>query len=140
MELKPYIRQVHYYETDQMAIVHHSNYIRWFEEARLNHLQQLGISYKSLEDQGIIIPVVDVSCKYVISAKYDDVLEIRPILAQYTGVRMSYRYEVRFQKNGELAATGTSTHCFLDASHRPISLKRKAPDLHQMLLELAAME
>lgn len=136
MELKPYLRRVHYYETDQMAIVHHSNYIRWFEEARLNYMEQIGISYKGMEDRGIIIPVVDVSCKYLSSARYDDALEICPILTQYTGVRMCFRYEVRFQATGELCATGTSSHCFLDKARKPISLKRHAPELHKLFTEL----
>ena len=140
MELKPYSRQVHYYETDQMGIVHHSNYIRWFEESRLDQLEQLGISYRTLEEQGVIIPVVDVSCKYLVSAKYADTLLIRPILIQYTGVRMQYRYEALFRDSGIVAATGTSTHCFLDPSHRPISLKRKMPELHQLLRSLIVPE
>ena len=138
MELKPYVRRVQYYETDQMAIVHHSNYIRWFEEARLDYLKQLGLNYKSMEEQGIIIPVTDVSCKYLISARYDDVLEIIPTPTQYTGVRLSFHYEVRNQLTGILCATGASTHCFLDPQHRPISLKRKAPELHRQFAELAS--
>ena len=136
MELKPYLRHVNYYETDKMAIVHHSNYIRWFEEARLDFMDQIGVNYREFEKTGVIIPVVDVSCKYLISAKYDDTMAIRAILTQFTGVRMAFRYEVRFQATGELAATGTSGHCFLDQSRRPISLKRRAPELHRMFTEL----
>ena len=134
--LQPYQRTVHYYETDQMSIVHHSNYIRWFEEARLDQLDQLGVSYRDLENRGIIIPVVDISCKYLVSARYADELEILPILTQYTGVRMCYRYEVRLKTTGQLLAEGTSTHCFLDSSHKPISLKRRDPELHQLLQTL----
>ena len=140
MEVKPYEHRVHYYETDQMAIVHHSNYIRWLEEARTDHLAQLGLSYKAMEEMGIIIPVTEVSCKYLVSAKYDDVVTIQPILTQYTRVRMSYRYEIRMKETGQLAATGTSSHCFVDTAHRPMSLKRKYPELHQMLTDLVETE
>ena len=63
MELHPYQRRVNYYETDQMSIVHHSNYIRWFEEARLDLLDQAGLNYRKMEATGIIVPVVDVSCR-----------------------------------------------------------------------------
>lgn len=136
MELKPYLRKVHYYETDQMTVVHHSNYIRWFEEARLDYLEQIGIPYDALEQRSIIIPVVDVSCKYLVSARYGDTVEIRPILTQFTGVRVAYRYEIRIQNTGELCATGTSTHCFVDEAHRPISLKRRDPALYQLLHSL----
>ena len=138
--MMPYLRQVQYYETDRMGVVHHSNYIRWFEESRLDQLEQLGLSYRALEEQGVIIPVVDISCKYLVSARYADNLLIRPILTQYTGVRMQYRYEVTFRDSGILAATGTSTHCFLDANHRPISLKRKKPELHQLFSSLVVPE
>lgn len=136
MEWKPYLHQVHYYETDQMAIVHHSNYIRWFEEARCDFMDQIGVSYQSVEARGILIPVVDVSCKYLISVQYGDQVEIRPFLTQYTGVRMSFRYEVRFAADGRLAATGTSSHCFLDEARRPVSIKRRDPAFHALLESL----
>ena len=139
-ELKPYVRPVHYYETDRMAIVHHSNYIRWFEEARLHQLSQLGIDYSSMEEQGILIPVVDVSCKYHRSVRYGDTVEIRPILTHYNGVRMTYQYEVRICGSDVLAATGTSCHCFVDCNQRPFSLKKKSPDLHQKLSDLIEPE
>lgn len=140
MELKPYCRQVFYYETDQMAIVHHSNYIRWFEEARLDFMDQIGVSYRALEQRGIIIPVVDVQCSYLNSARFDDRLEIRPILTKYTGVRMVFRYEIRFQQDGSLCAAGTSSHCFLDKNHRPVSIKHRNPELHALLASLVEPE
>lgn len=134
MELKPYLRHVNYYETDQMAIVHHSNYIRWFEEARLDFMDQIGYNYRKFEKTGLIIPVVDVSCKYLVSAKYDDTMSIRAILTQFTGVRMAFRYEVRFQGTGELAATGTSTHCFLDENRKPVSIKHRDRALYDAMV------
>ena len=140
MTFQPYCHKVQYYETDQMSIVHHSNYFRWFEEARLDQLNQMGLNCKSLESCGIIIPVVDIQCKYLISARYDDVMTILPILTHYTGARLCYRYEVRFASSGELAATGTSTHCFVDSKFNPISLKRKAPNLHTLLSQLSEAE
>lgn len=140
MEFKAYERPVHYYETDQMAIVHHSNYIRWFEEARLNLMEQMGVHYKNLEDKHILIPVVDVSCKYLISAKYGDTVSIQPILTEYTGVKLCFRYEVRHAQTDALLATGTSTHCFLNDQRRPISLKRCDPQLHNLFAQLTAAE
>ena len=64
MEFLPYEHKVHYYETDQMGIAHHSNYIRWFEEARVDFMEQGGFSYKELESRGIISPVLEVNAKY----------------------------------------------------------------------------
>lgn len=138
--IKPYQRAVHYYETDQMAIVHHSNYIRWFEEARLDLMAQLGVDYKALEAKNIFIPVVDVSCKYLVSAKYGDTVSITPVLTHYTGVKMCFSYEVRNAESQELLATGTSTHCFVNAARHPISVKRQEPELHQLFLRLAGEE
>ncbi len=135
MERTPYRHHVHYYETDQMAIVHHSNYIRWFEEARLDYMTQVGVSYPEMERNGIIIPVVDIQCRYIQSARYNDWIEVRPYLTKYTGVRMCFRYDLHFP-DGTLCATGTSTHCFLDETRRPISLKTRMPALHQLFQSL----
>lgn len=134
MKASPYLHRVQYYETDQMAVAHHSNYIRWLEEARTDLLAQNGIRYKDMEDRGIIIPVVDVSCKYLISARYDDVMEISPVMTGYNGVRMEFTYEIRFQKDGKLAATAHSTHCFIGEDYKPLALQKREPELHQMFL------
>jgi len=136
MEQKPYTLNVRYYETDQMAIVHHSNYIRWFEEARLDLMTQLGVSYAALEKQRVLIPVVDVSCKYLVSARYGDTVSIFPIVTEYTGVKLCFRYEVRNTKDNTLLATGTSCHCFVNEAGRPFSLRRQEPALHKLFLSL----
>ena len=136
MELHPYQRRVNYYETDQMSIVHHSNYIRWFEEARLDFLDQAGLNYRKMEATGIIVPVVDVSCRYHVSVRYDDVVDIYPKLVEYNGVKMTYHYEVRFHDTGVLAADGASSHCFLDEKRRPIILRRREPEIDARLRAL----
>ncbi len=72
MNQTPYRRLVQYYETDRMGIVHHSNYIRWFEEARTDFLRNNGIVYSDLEQSGVMIPVVNVSCRFRTPARYDE--------------------------------------------------------------------
>lgn len=136
MHSNPYIRRAFYYETDQMGVVHHTNYIRWFEEARIDLLRQHGVEYRDMEQRGIIIPVVDMQCSYLLSVHFDDVMEIHLTMTKYTGVRMCFRYEVRFQKDGRLAATGQSTHCFVDRNGKPMGLKRVDPALHQIFEDL----
>ena len=136
MHTQPYIRRAFYYETDQMGVVHHTNYIRWFEEARIDLLRQHGVKYRDMEQRGIIIPVVDMQCTYLLSARFDDVMEIHLTMTRYTGVRMCFRYEVRFQKDGRLAATGQSTHCFIDRDGKPMGLKRVDPALHHIFESL----
>ncbi len=137
MEHRPYFHRVQYYETDQMAVAHHSNYIRWLEEARTALLLQNGIRYRDMEEQGIIIPVVDISCRYLISARYDDVMEIYPSITKYNGVRLEFSYEIRFQHDGRLAATAHSSHCFIGQNHKPMALQKINPILHQAFLSLA---
>jgi len=135
--IQPYIRDVHYYETDQMSIVHHSNYIRWFEEARLNILEQCGVRYDEIEKRKILIPVVDISCKYHVSAKYGDRVSVCAEMTQYNGVKLCFAYTVKNAVTEEVLASGTSTHCFLNENRRPISLKRQDPQLHALFLSMS---
>ena len=137
MNTVPYVRRANYYETDQMGVVHHSNYIRWFEEARIDFFRQHGIDYREMENQGIIIPVVDVQCTYKRSVRFDDWMEIHLVMDQYNGVRMCFRYEVRFQKDGALAATGHSTHCFIGKYGKPFALQRVDKTLHAKIKQLS---
>ena len=70
--MQPYIREAKYYETDQMGIIHHSNYIRWMEEARIDLLDQIGYPYSRFEEMGYMSPVLHADCEYKKSVKFDD--------------------------------------------------------------------
>ena len=133
---QPYRRRAQYYETDQMAIVHHTNYIRWFEEARIDWMRQQGYGCRELEAQGLIIPVVDASAKYLRSVLFDDEVEITAKLVVFTGVRMAFDYTIRFVSDGAVAVTGHTTHCFVDPAHVPVSVKRRNPQLFSALSAL----
>lgn len=138
-DIKPYIRNAKYYETDQMSIIHHSNYIRWMEEARIDVMKQAGISYRELEETGIIIPVLSVSCQYRNMVHFDDNVMIKVKAVKYTGVKLDLEYEFKDVETGKLYTTGTSSHCFLDRDYRIISLKHKYPEIHdkfRKMLEL----
>ena len=133
----PYVRRVAYYETDKMGIVHHSNYIRWFEEARDAYVRRYGIDYTLIEARGILMPVTGVTCEYKRAAKYGDVAEIYVRPRFFNGVRLRYEYEVRAQDSGLLLVTGTSGHCFIDeVSRKPLNLKRLMPEYCEILLKL----
>lgn len=136
MEWKPYLRRANYYETDQMQIVHHTNYIRWFEEARIDWMRQIGYDCRTLESQGLIIPVVDASAKYLRSVCFDDVVVIETHLVAFTGVRMAFDYTVTFADSGLVAATGHTTHCFVDPKQVPVSVKHRHPEIYQAMLAL----
>lgn len=127
MSIIPYRRKINYYETDKMGFVHHSNYIRYLEEARLDFMHQIGMDYKSLEDKGVIVPVTGVSCEYKRSLYYGDEVEIFVRLTLFNGVRMAFQYEICSQ--GVISALGESSHCFLGESGAPINLKKRFPAL-----------
>ena len=77
MNISPYQHHAKYYETDQMGIIHHSNYIRWFEEARIDFMNQIGLTYKTMEEEGIISPVLEINCKYLKMMYFDDIATIK---------------------------------------------------------------
>lgn len=125
--MSTYIHKVNYYETDKMGITHHSNYIRFMEEARTNFLSEIGYPMTQLEAEGIASPVVSVSCEYKHSTTYSDEIEIEVKLVQYTGVRLSLSYVMRNADTGDIVALATSSHCFIDTNGRPIVVKKHLP-------------
>lgn len=131
-----YKHKVQYYETDQMQIVHHSNYIRWFEEARGDLLEKLGIGYATMEEKGIIIPVLEAQCQYKVMVKYPDEVYIIPKVVAFNGIKMTVEYEIIDVKTEELRATGKSVHCFLNTKYQPMSLKKYHKELYDILEKL----
>ncbi len=134
--MKNYERKVYYHETDQMGVVHHSNYIKWMEEARVDLMEQLGYGYKKMEELGVISPVVSVYCEYKSPAKFNDTVYFNLKVVKYTGVKLEFSYEIRNKENDELLALGNSKHCFLKDG-KVISLKLELPDFHQAFLDYA---
>ncbi len=138
MQLKPYFRKINYYETDMMSIVHHSNYIRYFEEARCDFMEQIGFSVRELEDKGISIAVVDAYSKYIVSLRLDDKVNIYIKLSKLTPSKMEFEYEVRFADTNVLAAIGRTTHCCVNCDTKPMPIKKADADLYEALKKLAA--
>lgn len=130
-----YTHTVHYYETDQMKVVHHSNYIRWFEEARTALMIDAGIPYHEMEQNGIIIPVVDVSCKYKNMTRFGEEVVITVKISKFNGVVVEFFYEAYGKDNGELKVIGKTSHCFLNADYKVISLKKEYPDIFAKIVE-----
>ena len=130
-----YIHKVNYYETDKMGITHHSNYIRFMEEARMRFLSEVGYPMKTLEKEGIVSPVVSLSCEYRQTTTYDDEIEIEVSVAGYTGVRLTLSYRMRDVGKDVPVATATSVHCFLNRDGKPIALKKYFPELDRILRE-----
>lgn len=124
ISFEPYERKAQYYETDQMGIIHHSNYIRWFEEARVDFMEKMGMGYDVMEQNGIISPVLAMCCEYKSMVRFGDIVLIRPLIKQYNGIKMVISYTVIDKNTGDLRCVGESKHCFLNQEGRPISLKR----------------
>lgn len=129
--------KVQYYETDQMKVVHHSNYIRWFEECRIEMMEQGGLGYEKMEEEGIICPVMSVSCHYEAMTKFGEVVQIIPTVEKFNGIRLVISYEVREKETGELRCTGESSHCFLNGKGRPVNLRKTSPGFYAMFCDLA---
>lgn len=104
--------RVRYAETDRMDVVYHSNYLIWFETARIAMLDQIGIPYREIEARGLFLPVLTVSAEYKRPARFDDRLEIHLFMKKKPRARMHFEYEVRHE--GELLATGRTSHGFMD--------------------------
>ena len=136
MEIKNYSHKVQYYETDMMGIVHHSNYIRWFEEARTDFLEQAGYSYKRFEDEGIISPVLEVHAKYRSMVRFGDIVNIEVHMRSFTGLKFSLEYIISDSITGEVRVTGTSEHGLIDKELRPVRLKKINPGLYNLLSSL----
>lgn len=132
-EIKPYERGVHYYETDQMAIVHHSNYIRWFEEARSDFLEQIGLPYDKIEEEGILIPVLKAACEYKRAIRFGDVVHIILKVTFFNGIRFKVSYQVVGKETGVLHATGETEHGFVDKNMVPVRMKKEYPKMYEML-------
>lgn len=103
-------------------------------------MNQMGLSYKAMETMEIISPVLSISCEYHSMVHFDDTVVIETKMLKYTGIRMEVEYRMTDKETGELRATGKSSHCFLNRSGRPISLKRSYPELDTKFFEYANNE
>lgn len=133
MEKKMYQHTVQYYETDKMGITHHSNYIRWMEEARIDFLDKIGFGYSKLEEDGIISPVVSVECNYNKTTTFADIITIETIVEEFKGVKLKLTYNMT-NSSGEVVCVAHSQHCFLNDKGMPINLKKQFPDFYNALM------
>lgn len=139
MHITVYKHKAQYYETDAMGIVHHSNYFRWFEEARTDFLEQTGYSYKRLEEEDIISPVLAIDAQYKSSVRYGDTVFIQVKITKFNGVKLFFAYEITDALTGELRTTGNSEHCLLHSDSSFVRLKKENQGLYELLLSLVEM-
>ena len=109
--------RVEYHHTDQMGIVHHSNYVKFFEVARTEWLRAAGLTYAEMERRGVMMPIVDVQVKYRQPAYYDELITVRAEVSELPMARMTFRYEIRGE-DGRDIASGLTTLGFIDKETR----------------------
>jgi acyl-CoA thioester hydrolase len=128
--------KVRYVETDQMGIVHHSNYYAWFELGRGEFITKLGMNYRQMEESGILMPIMETYCKYYEGAKYEDDLIIKTYIDEVTPVKVIFNYDVIREKDEKLLAKGRTTQTFVNNSFRIINLKKTHHDIWEKMQNL----
>jgi len=126
-----YSRNVFFYETDKMGVVHHSNYARWLEEARNEYFISINLAYVETEKLGVMSPITDISLKYKYPARFGDKFTVKMKITKYTGVRFRVQYIV-VNQDGDVLLEGESAHAFVDKSMKPVSLARAIPERHEI--------
>lgn len=135
--MEEYIRRAKYYETDQMGVIHHSNYIRWMEEARVDMLSRQGYPYRRFEEMGYISPVLHAECEYKKSVKFDDEVKIAVSLKEFGRVKFKLGYDIyNMSEGGELSACGETTHCFLKGDGRPVLIDKEMPEFAEKMRKM----
>lgn len=121
-----YIHKVKYYECDRMGVTHHSNYVRFMEEARIDWLDRLGYGFDRMEAEGIVSPVVSISCSYRRTTTFQDEIEIDVRVAELSPLKLTLAYEMKV--GGETVFTAESVHCFMEGG-RPVKIVERFPFL-----------
>ena len=138
--MKPYTHRVQYYETDMMGLAHHSNYIRWMEEARIDFMEQLGFPYAEMEARNVVSPVKAVACDYIKPCTFGDEVEITVLPASFNGVVLSIRYDMRNKRTGEQVCSARSEHVFLNREGHFVRMRREMPDFCAAIAALIPQE
>lgn len=127
MTTKPYIHVVKYYECDRMGVTHHSNYVRFMEEARIDWMDQLGYGFERMEAEGVVSPVMAIELAYKRTTTFKDAIEIEIRVSSMSELKISFAYTMRV--GGKVVCTAASTHCFLFEG-RPVVLSQRFPELY----------
>ncbi len=124
---------VRYAETDQMGIVHHSNYAVWFEIGRTDFLKSVGVSNTNIEAKGVLLPLYEMNCKFKTPAKYEDDILVITTLKSISYFRISFSYQLINALNNVTIATGETMHAWTDKKLKPINAQKAIPDIYSIL-------
>ena len=125
-----YHHEVKYYECDRMGITHHSNYVRFMEEARVDLLDQLGYGFDKVEAEGVVSPVVAIQCNYKHPTTFKDIIDINVWISKLSELKFDFSYEMKV--GDKVVCTAQSTHCFME-NNRPVIISKRLPELYQAI-------
>lgn len=147
-----HLLRVRYQETDQMSVVFHGNYVTWFEIGRTEWIRSNGFSYKEIEQRGLLLPVIDLHCKFIMPAKYDDQIIICTRVTECSPLRIHFESQIRRigqeadyeqlslsgkeQLPGELLVEGGTNHVWVNSSFQPVRLTKAWPKLYQLMKDI----
>lgn len=124
---------VRYAETDQMGVVHHSNYPIWFEAGRTEFIKTLGLPYSAIEQRGAMLPLIELKCSFKGFARYEDEIVIKTCIKEYTGTRLLFHYDV-FKCGSDKAITeGETLHVWTNRELKPVNIKKFRPDIFELI-------
>ena len=130
--MKNYQHEVKYYECDRMGVTHHSNYIRFMEEARIDWLDQLGYGFDKIEKENVFSPVISITCEYKRPTTFKDVIDIEVTIGKISEMKFDFAYTMRV--DGKVVCTAQSSHCFIE-NNRPVAISKRLPELFKALNE-----
>lgn len=128
--MNTYKHEVKYYECDRMGITHHSNYVRFMEEARVDYLDQLGYGFDRIEAEGVVSPVISISCNYKRPTTFKDVIEVEVNISNIQDLKFEFTYTMRV--DDKIVCVGQSTHCFTE-NGKPVVIARRLPELFEKI-------
>jgi acyl-CoA thioester hydrolase len=123
--------RVRYQETDQMGVVYHANYLNWFEIGRTEMIRELGMPYQTIEEKGLLLPVIEADLKFRTPARYDDQITIRTCMESYSNLRVTFVSEIR--RGEELLVSGGTRHIWVNREWKPTRIDKAAPELFELL-------
>ena len=130
--MQTYKHEVKYYECDRMGVTHHSNYIRFMEEARIDWLDQLGYGFERVEAEGVFSPVISVTCNYKSPSTFKDIIEIEVSVGKVSELKFEFSYVMRVGE--KIVCTAQSSHCFIE-NNRPVAISKRLPDLYKAICD-----
>lgn len=129
--------KVRYAETDQMGIVHHSNYAVWFEAGRTDFIRNMGMPYSKIEESGAMLPLLELRCSFKSFAKYEDELVVKTWIKEYTGTRLVFHYDI-CKADGRVISEGETMHAWTNEELKPVNIRKYRPEIYKLIEKACA--